>query len=136
MTRTSAALVALLTVACVAVAQPPPLRILESSDAAVTIGSEAFSVTVESTGRLANLQAGGTKSVSFVAMYSSPASFETGKGVRAVQGERGEARGIGPIPETIAAEKRGERYLVDIKRTAARKEICGGAPLYDLHQTV
>ena len=136
MTRMSAVVLAVLCVASGAVAQPPPLRILESSETAVTIGSDAFSVKVESTGRLANLQAGGTEYVSFVAMYSSPASFETGKGVRAVQGESGEARGIGPVPETITAEQRGERYLVDIKRTAARQEILAGAPLYDLHQTV
>ena len=136
MTRMSAVMLAVLCVVPVAAEQPPPLRILEGSSTAVTIGNDAFSVKVDSTGRLSNLQAGGIEYVSFVAMYSSPTSFETGKGVRAVQGETGEARGIGPIPEKIAAEQRGERYVVNIKRTAERQEICGGAPLYDLHQTV
>ncbi len=136
MTRILPALVALFSVACTAPAAEQPLRILQSTDQAVTIGTDAFSVTVHSSGRMDALQAGGVKYVSFIALYTSPSSFQTGKGVRAVQGETGEDRGIGPLPDSITAEKRGDRYFIAINRTAARKEICDGQPLYELHQTV
>ncbi len=136
MTRILSALVALVSVACTARAAELDLRMLKSSDQAVTIGSEAFAVTVHSSGRIGSLQAGGTEYVSFIALYSSPSDFRTGKSVRAVQGEVGEERGIGPLPDTILAEKRGDRYFVAINRTAAREEICGGEPLYELHQTI
>jgi len=113
----------------------PPLKVMQASDQAVTVGSEAFSVEVGSTGRVQKLQAGGVEYVSFIALYTGPTSFETGKSIRAVQGE-GPGRDLGPAPSSITAERRGERYFIPIRHVAAREEICGGDPLYELLQTV
>lgn len=110
------------------------LRILRRSDRDVTVGNEAFSVTVERSGRLSALQSGGTPYVSFVALYTGLRDHDTDKSIRAVQGESG--GGIGPLPESMSAEQRGERYVIAVHRTASRKEILDGAPLYELRQTV
>jgi len=129
-----AGLVGLLAVSCTVRASELGLRILQSTDRAVTIGTQAFSVTVHSSGRIDALQAGGINYVAFIALYTSLSSFDTDNTVRAVQGEGG--RGIGPLPDAVSAEKRGDRYFIAIKRTAARQEICGGRPLYHLDETV
>ncbi len=111
------------------------LQILERTQDAVTIGNETFSVTVENSGRLENLQAGGTTYVSFIALYPYIYSPELGHDVRAVQGEQPPS-GLGPLPESIDIELRGDRYLVRIMRTVARDEVYEGAPLCEMAETI
>ncbi len=134
MKRVLAGLVGLLVVSCTVRAAELDLRVLQSTDRAVTIGTDDFSVTVQSSGRIDTLQAGGINYVAFIALYTSLSSFDTDETVRAVQGAG--SGDIGPVPDAISAEKRGERYFIAIKRTAAREEICGGQPLYHLDETV
>lgn len=124
-----------LVLACASVHAASPLRLVHRTPTKAIVGNEGFSVEVHSSGRLEKLKGGDTVYVSFIALYTYPVSLTTGKAVRAVQGESS-GRGIGPIPETMFIEKRGERYFISITRTAMRKEIRSGDPLYDLHQRI
>ncbi|MFO7947153.1 MAG: hypothetical protein R6V19_10080 [Armatimonadota bacterium] len=111
------------------------LSVIEQTDSAVTIGSEAFSVQVQNSGRIEAVKAGDTEYVSFIALYTQPSAFRSDDNVRAVQGE-GEGRNLGPVEAPISVEKRGERYLLHLHRTAAREEIRNGQPLYTLDETI
>lgn len=130
-----AAAVVLVTVTYVR-ADVLPLRVLKQTDTELTIGNAVFSVVVKNSGRLRSIQARGTEYVSFVALYTNPTASHTDKTIRVIQGETGEGRGIGPTPDRIVAQRRGDHYFIALDQTASRPDLCGGAPLYDLHQEI
>ncbi len=129
------ALIGLLFSASVGWAQGEPVRVLERTEHAVTLGTDAFSATVDRTGKLSAIKVGGREYVWMIALYTTPVTFDTGKGLRAVQGETGKG-GIGPAPELPEPEQRGECCVVTISRDCSRQEIDGGDPLYHLTQTI
>ncbi|MGC9317428.1 MAG: hypothetical protein ACP5KN_05260, partial [Armatimonadota bacterium] len=108
---------------------------LDESPDSVALGTDAFSVRVDHTGRLGPLTVGETEHIWLIALYTTPISFETGEDVRAVQGETSRG-GLGPPPERVHADLRGESATVVISRNCLREEILGGQPLYHLTQII
>jgi len=129
------ALIGLLLSASVGWAQHEPVRVLERTEHSVRLGNDAFSATVDRTGKLSAIGAGGHEHIWLLTLYTTPVTFDTGKGIRAVQGETS-VGGIGPAPELAEPELRGECCVLTISRDCARQEIHGGAPLYHLTQTI
>lgn len=129
------AIVASLLVTCLASAQPQPVHVLERTEHFVTLGNDAFSVKVERTGKISDITANGRQYVWLLTLYTTPVTFDTGKGLRAVQGETSPG-GIGPVPELPEPELRGDCYVLTISRDCSREEIYGGQPLYHLTQTI
>ncbi len=113
-----------------------PLEVLKRTDTLVTVGSERISLTVADTGRITALKAGATEYIPFISIYSSPRSSETAEALRAVQGETGEARGLGGTPLPMVVDQRGERLLIHTDVTTARPEIANGQDLYRLREWV
>jgi len=111
-----------------------PVRVLEDGGSFAVVGTDTFSVRVESSGAITRIMVGETEWSWLIRLYTSPISFETGETIRAVQGEG--ARGLGPVPERIRPELRGEACSIVIEREAAREEILAGEPIYRLTQTV
>lgn len=127
--------VALLLIASLAAAQHEPVRVLERAEHSMTLGNDTFSVTVDRTGKLGAISAGDREYVWMIALYTTPVSFETGEGIRAVQGETARG-GIGPAPELPEPELRGGYCVLTISRDCSREEIRAGEPLYHLTETI
>ncbi|MBD3293771.1 MAG: hypothetical protein GF393_12675 [Armatimonadia bacterium] len=116
-------------------AQNDAVRVLGSDIGWAALGTDQFSLRVDRTGAIGDVMVGETEYCWLIRLYTRPIVPETGEGVRAVQGEISNG-GLGPPPEGIAPEIRGENASVVIRRTCGRDEIAGGAPMYDLTQTV
>ena len=116
-------------------AQTDVVRILESDANAAVLGTDAFSLRVDRTGAISQVMVDETELCWLIRLYTSPVVPETGERLRAVQGEVSRG-GIGPAPETIVPEIRGENGSIFIRRTCSREEIDGAAPLYELAQAV
>lgn len=110
------------------------VRVLEDGGTYVVVGTDDFSLRIDRSGAIGPIMVGDTEWSWLIRLYTTPISFETGKPIRAVQGESG--RGLGPLPDTVQAQQRGECVSVVIVRQAAREEIRGGAALYQLTETV
>lgn len=132
-TRTVVLIFAL--IASPAHAQTDAVRILDSDTGSAVLGTDDFSLRIDRTGAIGDVMVGGTEYCWLIRLYTRPIVPETGEGIRAVQGETSRG-GLGPPPESIAPEIRGENASVVIRRTCSREEIAGGAPIYDLTQTV
>jgi len=122
------------TCALSSAASGEPVRVLEDGGSFAVVGTDEFSLRIDSSGAIGQVMVGETEWSWLIRLYTTPISFETGEGIRAVQGEG--ARGLGPVPETIRPELRGDTCSIVIEREAAREEILGGAPMYHLTQTV
>jgi len=132
---TLAAVIVVALAAPIAQAQTDAVRILESDAGWAVLGTDEFSLRIDRTGAVGKVMVGETEQCWLIRLYTRPIVPETGEGLRAVQGEVSNG-GLGPPPETLEPEIRGETASVVIRRTCAREEIAGGAPLYDLTQTV
>lgn len=132
--RVVAVLIAAL-IASAAHSRPGAVRILESDAGSALLGTDDFSLHIDRTGAIGRVMVGETEYCWLIRLYTTPIVPETGEGLRAVQGETSRG-GLGPPPESIAPELRGETVSVVIHRTCSREEIAGGAPLYDLTQTL
>lgn len=136
MSRLCAWMAALLLASVAAADVYPPLEVLKRTETLVTVGSERISLTVADTGRITALKAGATEYIPFISLYSSPRASETAEALRAVQGETGEARGLGGTPSPIVVDQRGERLLIHTDVTTARSEIANGQALYRLREWI
>ena len=123
---------ALMVVASTAGAQLQPVQVLEATDSYTVLGNDAFSLRVDKTGKLGDVQAAGVKYLWLGSLYTTPIVPETGKGLRAEQADEG----IGPAPALPAPVQRGDYCEVVISYDAAREELYGGEPIYRLTQTV
>lgn len=132
--RTAMALIVAL-VASAAHAQTDAVRILDGDTGRAVLGTDQFSLRVDRTGAIGEVLVGETEYCWLIRLYTSPTAPETGETVRAVQGETS-VGGLGPPPDALSPEIRGETGSVVIRRTCSREEIAGGAPLYDLTQTI
>ncbi len=133
-TRSLAVLIATL-IATGACAQTDTVRVLERDTGWAVLGTDDFSLRVDRTGAIGDVMVGETEYCWLIRLYTRP-SIPGEKGtLRAVQGETSRG-GLGPPPETITPEARGENASVVIRRTCARDEVADGAPMYDLTQTI
>lgn len=115
-------------------ARAEPVRTLEANDQSIVVGNDQFSLRIWATGKFGEVQAGGREYIWMGALYTTPLIPETGKSLRAVQGETTRG-GIGPAPAMPTPEIRGDCIVVTISRDCSRKEIYGGATLYHLTET-
>ena len=133
--RTTVPVALIVIVAAIAHAQTDAVRVIESDATSAVLGTDDFSLRIDRTGAIGEVMVGGTEYCWLIRLYTRPIVPETGEGVRAVQGEVSRG-GLGPAPEGVQPEIRGENASVIIRRTCSREEIAGGAPLYDLTQTI
>ncbi len=131
----SAVIVIVALSAAVVLAQTDAVRILESGATSAVLGTDAFTLRIDRTGAIGQVMVGETEQCWLIRLYTGPVVPETGESVRAVQGETSRG-GLGPAPESIAPEIRGENGSVFIRRVCSREEIDGGAPLYELTQAI
>lgn len=124
----------LLGVAAIAGAQTDRVRVLEDGGSYAVVGTDAFSLRVDRSGAIGEVMVGETEYCWLIRLYTTLLATDTGEPVRAVQGEG--ARGIGPVPDTVNPELRGDTCSIIIRREAARAEVFDGAPLYHLTQTI
>jgi hypothetical protein len=123
---------AVLAAACLP-AQDEAVRVLSRNGQAVTIGTARFRATIEPTGTIRNVCAGETQLVSFIALYTSPTSPETGQTVRGCQAE---TPGLGDRPPQMDLSFAGGAAQVVITRVCSHPQVLGNAPLWRLRETV
>jgi len=121
--------------ATVADAKAEGVRVLEDGDGSAVVGTDEFSLRIDRTGAIGRVMVGDTEQIWLIGLYTSPVSFETGETIRAVQGETSRG-GLGPPPEKLEAQPRGDACTAVISRDCVREEIADGEPLYHLTQTV
>ena len=123
---------AVLTATCL-LAQPEAVRELSRRDQTVTLGTARFRATVEPTGTLRDVRVGETQLVSFIALYTTPTSPETGKGVRGCQAE---TPGLGDRPPQVDVSFADGAAQVVITRVCSHPQVLDNAPLWRLRETV
>lgn len=114
-------------------AQGEAVRELARTDQAVTLGTSQFRVSVERTGTLRNVRVGETQLVSFIALYTTPTSPETGKGARGCQAETPGLGDRAPQMDVTCAEGGAQ---VAITRVCSHPQVLDNAPLWRLRETV
>ncbi len=124
-----------LILALSAYARAERVRVLESDAHSAVLGTDDFSLRVGRTGAGGGVTVGETEYCWLIRLYTRPDIPGEDGTVRAVQGEVSRG-GLGPPPETVDPQIRGENASVVIRRTCARDQIDAGAPMYDLTQTV
>ncbi len=113
-------------------ARAEPVRVLEHTAQYAVVGNDQFSVRIGNTGKLDQVQAGGLEYIWLGSLYTTLTATETGKPLRAVQGEGG----IGVAPPMPVPVQRGDYCEVNIAYDAAREEVLDGQPLYHLTQNI
>ncbi len=113
-------------------ARAEPVRVLEHTERYAVVGNDQFSVRIGNTGKLDQVQAGGLEYIWLGSLYTTLTATETGKPLRAVQGEGG----IGVAPRMPVPVQRGDYCEVNIAYDAAREEVLDGQPLYHLTQNI
>jgi hypothetical protein len=128
----AACLGALLLATCLPAA-PEAVRELSRQGPSVTLGTSAFRLTVEPTGTLRDVRVSDTQLLSFIALYTTPTSPETGKGVRGCQAE---TPGLGDRPPQMDVTTSDGAAQVAITRVCSHPQVLDNAPLWRLVETV
>lgn len=110
------------------------VRELKTDGQGVTLGTDAFSLTVEKTGTLRAVKVGATVLFPFVALYTNPTSTEEdGKPVRCCQAEQ---PGLGDRPSQVTTSFAGGTATIIILRDCSHPKLYGNAPIWNLRETV
>ncbi|MBU0609029.1 MAG: hypothetical protein KKI08_14175 [Armatimonadetes bacterium] len=114
-------------------AQGEAIRELSRQGQTVTLGTPRFRATIEPTGTLRDVRVGDTQLISFIALYTTPTSPETGKGVRGCQAE---TPGLGDRPSAMDVTFADGGAQVIITRVCSHPQVLENAPLWRLRETV
>ena len=114
-------------------AQPEPVRELSRQGPNVKLGTTRFCLTLEPTGTIRDVRVGETQLISFIALYTTPTSPETGQGVRGCQAE---TPGLGDRPPQMDVTCSDGGAQVVITRVCSHPQVLDNAPLWRLCETV
>lgn len=132
--RAVAIVLCLLGAAAVVGAQTDRVRVIEDGGSYAVVGTDRFSLRVDRSGAIGQVMVGETEYCWLIRLYTTLTDSTTGEPVRAVQGEGD--RGIGPLPDAITPELRGQTCSIILPLVGARDQVLGGEPIYRLTQTV
>ncbi len=108
---------------------------LKQQGASTIYGTDAFSISVHNSGRLNDLKVGETVLFPLIALYTTPITFDTGKGLRVVQGESPPG-GLSPRPPQVSQELKNGSARLEFRGDIAHQKIHDARPLCQFTETI
>ena len=109
------------------------VRELAKADGGIVYGTDRFSVTVRTTGTVANVKCGQTLLFPFISLYTNPHSTENGAAVRACQAE---SPGLGDRALEVRVTLADSKAIIEIRRECSHPKVYNNAPLWSLEETI